>query len=370
MSRNPYKSMVYKVDWFAFTVSDETDKSGAEKGFLLLENLGYNVDEFEEIKGRYFYNSGLSLGGYVNIYFNDYSKDVATNTSCSRNYVFTGQGCTDLASKIDNNWIEFFSVLNNLGVKITRLDIALDDFNGAVKFETMERKLKKGHYRSSKKTYNVVKQADIHGNIKGYTIYIGSKAKSSKGTYYLRAYDKYAQYMSKSQIPPQEAINTGKWQRYEISFTKSKARKVVELMTIEGQTIGSVFMETMRDIVQFLNPTKTEANEVQQNRSRWKLSPFWEKFLDGAGKVDLGDPERDLDLGRLLKWLRVAVVPSLKLLEELGNEKGFDIYEIIKDIEPQDFSKKQNRLLDNSMRETRGDISAYLDNFREGKFNG
>ena len=31
MSRNPYKSMVYKVDWFAFTVSDEIDKNEAKK---------------------------------------------------------------------------------------------------------------------------------------------------------------------------------------------------------------------------------------------------------------------------------------------------------------------------------------------------
>ena len=63
MGRNPYTSMVYKVDWFAFTVSDEIDTNGAEKGFVLLENLGYDLAEFETIPGRYFYNSGLSLVG-------------------------------------------------------------------------------------------------------------------------------------------------------------------------------------------------------------------------------------------------------------------------------------------------------------------
>ena len=46
MGRNPYTSMVYKVDWFAFTVSDEIDTDGAEKGFVLLENLGYDLAEF------------------------------------------------------------------------------------------------------------------------------------------------------------------------------------------------------------------------------------------------------------------------------------------------------------------------------------
>ena len=66
---------------------------------VLLENLGYNLAEFEIIPGRYFYNSGLTLGGYVNLYYNDYEKDLVRNTSNSRNYVFTGQGCTDLAQK-------------------------------------------------------------------------------------------------------------------------------------------------------------------------------------------------------------------------------------------------------------------------------
>lgn len=358
--------MVYKIDWFAFTIPDEVDGNGEKNSFLVLENLGYVLEEFEEISGRYFYNSGFTLGGYVNLFYNDYDKDLAKNTSHSRNYVFTGQGCTDLAQKIQNDWVGLFSVLTDLGAKITRLDIALDDFHSVVDFNKMERKLISGHYRSSKKTYNVVKQADVTGDIKGYTIYIGSQAKSSAGTYFLRCYDKYAQYKSKSQIPPQEAIDSGIWQRYEISYTKKKARKIVDLMVNDGQTIGSVFMDSMRDIVEFLEPTKTQEKEIHKNKNRWKVSPWWSKFLDGAGKVKLGEPERDLDLGGLLRWLRVSVVPALKLLELLGQEKDFDIYEIIKEIEITGFSKKQKRLFNNAIRQPKTEILDYLMKFREG----
>jgi phage replication initiation protein len=366
--RNPYISMTYKIDWFAFTVSDETDTDGAEKGFFLLENLGYDLAEFETIPGRYFYNSGLTLGGYVNLYYNDYEKDLVRNTSNNRNYVFTGQGCTDLAQKINNDWVGLFAILKELGVKITRLDIALDDFHGVISFPKMENKLIKGHYRSSKKTYNVVKQADVNGDIKGYTLYIGSQSKSSTGTYFLRCYDKFAQYKVKAQIPPQEAIDTGIWQRYEISYTKKKARKIVDLMVDEGQTIGSVYMDTMRDIVEFLEPTKTQAKEIHKNKNRWKMSKWWQDFLDGAGKVELGEPERDLDLGGLLRWLRVSVVPALKLLEELGDEKGFDIHQIIKDITPTDYSKKQKRLFNNAIKKPRHEVMTYLEQFKEGKY--
>ena len=74
----------------------------------MLESLGYDLAEFETIPRRYFYNSGLSLGGYLNIYYNDYENELALNTSNSRNYVFTGKGCTDLAQKIENDWDGLF----------------------------------------------------------------------------------------------------------------------------------------------------------------------------------------------------------------------------------------------------------------------
>ena len=64
MSRNPYTSRFYKIDWFAFTVSDEIDKNVAKIGTTLLESLGYDSAVFETIPGRYFYISGLTLGGY------------------------------------------------------------------------------------------------------------------------------------------------------------------------------------------------------------------------------------------------------------------------------------------------------------------
>ena len=62
MDKNPYKSMVYKVDWFSFTVSDTFDGGEDGKDFVLLENLGYDINDFEAVSGRYFYNSGISLG--------------------------------------------------------------------------------------------------------------------------------------------------------------------------------------------------------------------------------------------------------------------------------------------------------------------
>ena len=58
----------------------------------MLESLGNDLAEFETIPVRYLYNSGLTLGGYVNNYYNNYEKELARNTSNSRNIVLRVQG--------------------------------------------------------------------------------------------------------------------------------------------------------------------------------------------------------------------------------------------------------------------------------------
>lgn len=367
MSTNPYTAMVYKVDWLALTISDELDQNGEEFELLLLESLGYDLADFESIPGRYFYNSGLTLGGYVNIYYNieDEEKDkiIHRNSSMSRNYVFTGQGCTDLGKKIDNDWVGLFEALTKLGVKITRIDLALDDFHAVVDFNKMENKLKRGEYRSSKKSYNIIKEADVNGNIKGHTIYIGSRSRSAKGCYFMRCYDKYAQYKTKNQLPPEEAIGSGKWQRYEISYTKKKAELVISKIVEDGQSISSIFQETARDIVEFL-----VKNKNSKNKFRWKVCKWWEDFLDGAEKAKLGKSDNDVNLGRTLRWLRLSVVPALHLMDELFSAKGIDFYEVLKEIEITEYSKKQNRLRDENKRLTKAELMPYLENFKEGRF--
>lgn len=363
MSKKPYLSMGYRVDWLALTISDSLDQISDKFELLLLESLGYNVEEFQEIPGKYFYNSGLTLGGYVNIYYNDVKKDVYPNSSMSRNYVWTGQGCTDLAQKIDCNWNLFFKSLLDLKVKITRIDLALDDYHAIVDMNKMERKLKLGEYRSSKKSYNVIKEADVNGEIKGHSIYVGARSRSAKGCYFLRCYNKYAQYKSKAQIPPEKALETGKWQRYEISYTKKKAHKVVERLGYQGQTISSIFQETARDIVEFLVRDKK-----QSNKTRWKTCKWWEDFLDGAKKAQLGDPEIDVDLGRTLKWIRISVLPSIKLMQDIFQERNLDFYDLMKKSEVGEYSKKMNRLQNKAREVKMIDLMDYIEQFEEGRY--
>ena len=131
----------YKVDWLAFSIkfaSEDIDPFSLD----LFEELGYDLGEFEETPGRYFYNSGLTFFRFVNVYWNDPTKKRHANSSDTLTVVFTGQGCTDLAEKICSDWVSLFQKLLDVeGLKFTRIDLALDDFEEKVSFSALKKSL-------------------------------------------------------------------------------------------------------------------------------------------------------------------------------------------------------------------------------------
>lgn len=284
--------------------------------------------------------------------------------------VFTGQGSTELAEKWDTDWVAIFTTLKEYGgINFTRLDLALDDYDETVRFSDIEKKLNKGHYRSSRKSYNIVKTSDQNGKSLGQTIYIGNarSQNGSRGNVYARFYDKKAQYESKNELFPTEVrdhwAKTGKevWQRYEISYSKKYAVKIIDEF-LQGDKIDKIFKKSLRNLLEILTPRRGDTN-----KSRWYKTKWWEKFLEYDETMDFSLAERDVMLGDLLEWLRVAVLPSLSLLEMIGNERGFDIYDLLQKAEKSiDFSKKQNRLYTNSQTLSDETINHYLSEFLGG----
>lgn len=372
--------MVYKVDWLQLTENTKSELTGEILGlegsqfFGILQELGYK--DFEETAPRYFYNSGLTIGRYLNIYYDDPKKELLGYSPGNAMFQFTGQGSTDLALKLSQQyktddfeeiWYEFFKVIYSFDFKVTRLDVALDDFNGVLNFAQMERKLKRHEFRSSKKTYNIMRNAETSGKVKGATIYLGERKRHQDG-YLIRFYDKYAEYKQKGAVLPVQVENviTGEgshvWQRYEMEI-HGKACETFINKILGGYTFGLLYKGLMRNAIEFLKASRTN-----KNRSYWKVCGWWEKFLDGAEKCKLTTPERDLDIGRLLRWLRVAVVPSLHLLDEIGKEKNFDIYKIIKDCDIKPYAKKQERLKREALDLPNEVVEGYIDDFKEGRY--
>lgn len=354
----------YKVDWLAFTISFE--KHDGDKRYddeNILKVLKFDKDDFEEIPGRYFYNSGKTYNQYLNVYWNDPKKEIHRNSSRTMNVQFTGQGCTELVERFNNEPLEVFKAIReyNNEIKFTRIDIALDDNEETVPFSKIENKLKNGHYRSIKKTYNIVSKSNVHQEVKSKTIYIGNHRSDNgaKGTVYLKMYDKKSQYEDKNLIPPKEYREH--WQRYEIVYTKKHAQKLAEKLA-KGESVETIFKQSLRRLLELLVPSKTESN-----KSRWNVAKFWEDFLKINETYDFSIAERDMTIAQTLEWLRVYVLPTLGLWEEIGKENNFDIYDLLKKArKPEEFSKKQLRMLDKSKTVDAKTWKKYLRNFKGG----
>lgn len=353
--QNKLNSNGYKLDWFAFTVKN----SGQME--TILTTLNYSLDEFKDSPPRYFYNTGLTLGNYVNIYYNSKDKEVNKTSSNTINFVFTGQGCTDLALRFENDIFKIFNLLYPFKIKVTRLDLAFDDFTGVFDFNLIKSKLERGEYRSSKKTYNIVKSSNTKKERLGETIYFGS-SRIKKG-FYLKMYDKRSQYVEKKQILPDIVNRTGIWQRCEISFIKSKADDVFHYFLFDEKYINNVdrlYKETLRNIVEFLD-VKFTKNGVPDKKERWTVCSWWNDFLEFDEKMKFIDSERDVDFGKLLYWLTVNIMPNLKLLEEAFDLFDCDLYEVIKEFNfSKPYSKKQERLFHQVERMNKQKFESYL----------
>lgn len=72
--------MTYKVDWFQCTESSDIEKTVTifnSKFWKFLEKIGYKLSDLETVAPRYFYNTGLSLGRYFNVYYDDEEKGIS-----------------------------------------------------------------------------------------------------------------------------------------------------------------------------------------------------------------------------------------------------------------------------------------------------
>lgn len=372
--------MVYKVDWLQLTekvkktVNDQYLGLYRSRFYSFLQELGYK--DFEECEPRYFYNSGVTIGRYLNIYYDDPVKEIYGYSPQNFMFQFTGQGSTDLALRLakyyetddfERVWFKFFETIDEIDYKLTRIDVALDDFNAVLNFPQMERKLKRREFRSSKRTYNLMNNSDTSGQVKGSTIYLGERKRHQDG-YLIRFYDKLAEYKQKGAVVPTQVENiitgegTHKWQRYEIEIHGKACNEFVGAV-LNGNSFGSVYKGLMRNAIEFLKASRTN-----KNRSYWQVCDWWEKFLGGAEKCKLTIPERDLDIGRLLRWIRVSVVPTLHLLDDIGQKKDFNIYELIKSCEIKPYAKKQERLKREVFDLPDDILEDYLEDFKKGRY--
>ncbi len=97
-------------------------------------------------------------------------------------------------------------------------------------------------------------------------------------------------------------------------YTKRHAQKLADKLGTRED------METLFEIAQTSSWT-ANSSKTETNKSRWKMVGFWEKFLEiNEAIFNCG---RDMTIINL-EWLRVYVLPTLRLWKKIGKENDFD----------------------------------------------
>lgn len=335
----------YLIDWLSFTI--QTDINGVGKSAVqeFLKKMDLDKLPFlEKETGRHGYNRSMTIQNYINIYynelkFNEFDEDNADKLDriikMGVHFEFSGQGCRILEQ--EKNWLEWFKILDNMNVRYSRLDIALDDFIGLLDFDLMENKIKKGEVISLSRTRNIdsaldfkkAEKLDNNGNSKGKTIYFGNR----QSLMMIRFYDKKREQEEKKIFCSYDF-----WQRYEIVLKREKATDFINKLK-EGVDFAELYLKVLAGLIRFVD------QGADKNKARWKTSEFWNNFIKGSEGVRLESKNLDPSLDKTIKWIDESVLTSLQLLAEVAKLGDLDLLEILKNSRTREKSERQKSML-------------------------
>lgn len=262
------------VDWL--TVSFESDFDY----MLLIRILNMNYSDFQEFRGSRFRNEfRLSSEQGIDIHYSvDNPKELVLDIS--------GQGCRWL----ERHWrdmqetevyqtgylrkpVNWFQLLNwllaNEAYAFTRIDLAIDDFQGYLDIGNMAKLTDNGRTTQHKlRSYKyVLSGVTNRGERTGQTLYLGKPG----GEIVFRFYDKLAERQAKNKLLHEDITF---WNRYEVCMRHKKATELVKLLASGDLQIGPTVMALMKHYLCF-----KQNNGKGVNISRWKYAKWWSDFL-------------------------------------------------------------------------------------------
>lgn len=179
----------------------------------------------------------------------------------------SGQGCRAFETFGNKSFDDVFKYCLDLGLHITRLDVALDDFTGLIDIQEMARAARSFEFRCRCKSVGVIFECpDQDSEHKALTVNHGSRSSKT----FIRCYDKRAERGAF-----EEYLH---WVRLEIQLRAENAMTFAAL----PHPIGEKYFGVLSNYLAYLVPSETDSN-----KSRWAVAPWWENLLQGAQKISV-----------------------------------------------------------------------------------
>lgn len=292
--------LIALVDWLQVTFKNE---------ILLLkifDVLGMDKKDFTEINGLYGYRQGYTFNG-IFIFYQGFKLDMGIHLQ------ITGTGCRFLEQIDDFDWIDFFRKIDRFReYNVTRLDIALDDFQGIFTIEQIIRKVKRRELASRfPKTRRIETLDNSTGMSEGKTLYWGRPTSRLQ----IRMYEKNHERRNKGVDHDYEI-----WNRTELQLRKERAKVMFNILLNKTDSdFANEVKSVLKHYLRFLVRGK------DTNRNRWKTWTKWEKFLGEVDRIKLtiSKPEKDL----IDSYIHMEKQYSATLA--MLDEAGLDINDLI-----------------------------------------
>lgn len=279
----------------------------------LISDLGLSDYTFAELPGKYGWQNRMYYRG-VSVYFGGNRDDVCIELS--------GTGCRTVEEVSENryDWYgflkSFYHNIKDRDVHISRLDIAADDREGLLRYQTLVKHCQENRY-ICKARWRIWIDGDEQA------IYFGSPKSSRR----LRIYNKAL-----------ERGEEGHWLRAELQMRDDNATSFYLNYISMGGNIGECYGGILNDFLRFVcEPV------LHSNYSRALITPWWRKFVGTINKCpQLYLDGGDYTMSDVQRFLERQASSSLKLWLSVNDG---DISDIVDMIDGARLNKRQLDLL-------------------------
>jgi phage replication initiation protein len=278
------KENVIIYDWFSGT-------SKEAKAEEIIEFLGLQDLEFQKIPGFYGYSWRYYYDG-ISIHFDGHIGDMGVCLEMS------GQGCRVFETFGTGDWNAIFKkfCVDDNSHKVTRLDVAYDDFTRLIPLEKIAELVRAQQYISKATKWTVEYSSD------GLTVYIGSK----KSDILIRFYDKAAERGYDDEVH---------WVRCEIQLRRERADGFINC----DRQIGEKFAGVLNNYLRFV-----DENPNDSNKNRWATSQFWLDFVQTVEKISIYTKKNvEYNFDRVERHVMHQCGNNIETMIKCVGEKGF-----------------------------------------------
>lgn len=306
------------IDWLEFTILDiELEKA-------LTEVLQLPAAEFSPLdKGRFGYQKQVKWSeGNVFVMYNE-PDEVPNKPNSDRmgvHVMISGTGCRQYEVRHPLKKLLLFLTILDERVNFSRIDLAIDDqLDQTINFERIHSAALARHFTSRWSKWDELNsRQSTSGEFLGRTMYFGSQASDI----FCRIYDKALERKNNDEAA---ADLPERWTRLEIIYKKERAKQLVYHMVDHHVPVGTAVRGTLNQYIRFL---KLPPNP-DQNKARWPTAPWWDRLLDGVGKLQLTIEKEKRSINDMEEWVEQQIAPTIAaILTAREGDMGW-LHEII-----------------------------------------